>query len=301
MPHSLETVEKIKRKHGLSGDAAPLAFSGDVNEPWSIGDEFILRINRREECDDEAAREALVVPLVRAAGIRTPELIACSYEADIVPRPYTIYRRAPGVLLGNLDIDPSTLAHLYREIGRELALLHQMEVPKELTNAHAPWGFKPTEQIQKAREAEKFTDEEVQDMHAWMNEISRAMGEPNLESLIHKDIHPWNLMVDPNTFELTSILDWGDSMSGDVASDFASMPLIAVPHMLQGYAEAGEKVDDSLIAKALYNGLGLAAWELRCGTPETYRRQWWRMPVGGWQETKQFVSANFPEILHSVP
>jgi hygromycin-B 7''-O-kinase len=295
--HSLQTIEKIKSKHRLSGEAMPLAFMGDVNEAWAIGDEFILRINRREECDDEAAREKIVVPLVRAAGIRTPELIACDYEKDIVPRPYTIYRRAHGVMLGNLDIDPASLPKLYRELGRELAALHRMPIPKELSEPKDWQDWDNSNQIDRALAEAKISANERDDIAHWMESLRKIAGERKFESLVHKDIHPWNLLVDPKTHELNAILDWGDCMIGEVGWEFASMPLVAVPAMMDGYREAGDEITASIIAKSLISGIGLAIWELRVGTPETYRRQWWRLPVGGWEETKQFIRANFSDKI----
>src|SRR5512134_3593098 len=97
--------------------------SGMVNEAWAIGDQYVLRIATSEESDGEAAREAVVVPLVRTAGVRSPRLIAADLSCDLAPRPYTIYERAAGVLLGHLDDDPLLFTSLYRELGREFALL----------------------------------------------------------------------------------------------------------------------------------------------------------------------------------
>ena len=103
-------------------------------------------------------------------------------------------------------------------------------------------------------------------------------------------------MVDQHSFALTAILDWGDVELGDVSSEFASMPLVAMPAMLQGYGDAGEDVTTSLIAKALYAGAGLAAWEVREGDMKNYKRQWWRMPIAGWQGMKSFVITEIPQF-----
>ncbi len=41
--------------------------------------------------------------------------------------------------------------------------------------------------------------------------------------LIHGDIDPRNLLWDPHLFRISGIIDWGDSMIGDPAFDYASM------------------------------------------------------------------------------
>ena len=51
--------------------------------------------------------------------------------------------------------------------------------------------------------------------------------------MIHMDIHPWNVFVDPERDELTAIIDWGDASWGDPALEFASMPMQAMPAMLE--------------------------------------------------------------------
>src|SRR4029079_5652413 len=123
--------------------------------------------------------------------------------------------------------------------------------------------------------------------------------ERSADTLVHKDIHPWNLMVDAKAYELTAILDWGDARMGEGSSEFAAMPLAAVPPMFQGYASAGESVDERMIAKSLYAGLGLSLWEVRDGDMQRYKREWWRMPLGGWAELKQFMLDNYPILVPS--
>jgi len=297
--YSSEIVEQIKRKHRLDGEPTLLPFTGMVNEAWAIGDEYILRINLREECDDEAPREAVVVPLVRAAGLRSPELIVFDDSREIVPRPYTIYRRADGVLLGSLDIDPTPLEHLYREIGRQLSLLHKVAPPSEIQEPQTQWdAWSTRKQIVRAADEGYLPANDVEEIDAFLSVIEHKLEVRKTDSLIHKDIHPWNLMVDPDTYALTAILDWGDTSRGDVASEFASMPLVAVRSMFAGYEEAGEQVTESMIARSLYEGFGLACWEIREGDMQNYRRQWWRMPAGGWREYRAFVQEMFPTILN---
>src|SRR5688572_29493172 len=78
VPYPVELIRDIASRHGIEGDVRLLPDGGMVNEAWRIGEDAILRIVRPEmdqECDTEAAREAAVVPLTRAAGVRTPKLL----------------------------------------------------------------------------------------------------------------------------------------------------------------------------------------------------------------------------------
>src|SRR4029078_7536830 len=123
---------------------------------------------------------------------------------------------------------------------------------------HEWWVWNVGKHVKLAVEAGCITQDEAQEMDSWMKFIEPLIGERSADTLVHKDIHPWNLMVDAKSYELTAILDWGDAMMGDVSSEFAAMPLAAVPPMFQGYAGAGEAVDERMIAKSLYAGLGLS-------------------------------------------
>jgi hygromycin-B 7''-O-kinase len=296
--YSIEIVERIKKKHRLSGDPLLLPSTGMVNEAWGIGSDYVLRINQHEECDDEAPREAVIVPLVIAAGVRSPELLVLDNERDIVPRPFTVYRRAPGVLLGSLDVDPASLSHLYEEIGREIALLHRMDVSASVSPPRPDWeAWEVRKQVGKALDAGCISKEDFEEMESWIDFVEPNLGKKGADTLVHKDIHPWNLMVDPETYNLTAILDWGDARMGDASAEFASMTLVAVPGMFRGYQAAGEVVSDPLIARALYAGLGLASWEIRDVGMQNYKRQWWRMPTDGWQGFKRCLARDFPFLL----
>lgn len=296
MPFSYELIHRIAAKHGLSGEPHLLDSTGMVNEAWQIGDEFIVRIAVQEGCDGEAAREAVVVPLVRAAGVRTPELIACSYEKDIVPAPYTIYEKSKGVLLGLLDIEPDGLTALYRELGHEIAFLHRMELTPELKAALAlAEPSTPRRQLERNLELGKLDPETAGEIEAWLDFIEPKLGEP-IPGVGHKDIHPWNLFVDPETYELVSIIDWGDASYGDVAIEFASMPLPAMPPMIEGYLEAGEELNEGFIPRVLHTGLALSLWENRNPDMVNYKRQWWRFPRGGWPELKAWMRRSYPEL-----
>ena len=69
------------------------------------------------------------MPLVRQAEVLSPELIAIDESKAIVDSPYTIYRKAEGVLLGELSDDPANYAEAYRDLGRQFAIIHAITVP----------------------------------------------------------------------------------------------------------------------------------------------------------------------------
>lgn len=296
MGYSIDDVRRIAARHGITGDIALLPNSGMVNEAWSVGN-CVVRILKDDENSEEALqepkREAAVVPLAREAGIRTPELVAVDFDCDIVPLPYTIYRRAEGALLGHLDIEPESCTHVYRELGREIALLQSVQVPEEVLRLlRKGQALDGVEQVGKALAAGKITREEAAEISGWFARLEEGFGEPEKPCLLHSDIHPWNLFVHRRgsaNLELAAIIDWGDAGYEEPAVEFSSMPICAVQPMLEGFVEAGGCVGEGLIQRSLHAGLGLALWEVRELSEEDFSRRWWRMPAGGWPVMREFL------------
>lgn len=292
MTYSPDLIRSLAHKHGIEGEPTLLPNGGMVNEAWLIGDKHVLRIVRVKGSDEEAAREAAVVPLVVAAGMRAPRLVACDVDGN--PRPYTIYERAPGELLGYVDRDPVEFESAYREIGRQIAVLGGVQVPESSSGQFlkAKRGG-PLKSLQRAVGMGVIPHAQADEIVDWVERTRPLLGRCRRRVLLHQDIHPWNVFVDVPTRSLTAIIDWGDAAFGDPAFEFASMPLVAVPPMLEGYQEAGARLDKGFIPRILWNGLSLALWEIRELDPTLYDRRWWRLGVGGWPEMRDTMQRLF--------
>jgi aminoglycoside phosphotransferase (APT) family kinase protein len=249
------------------------------------------------ECDTEAAREAAVVPFAVECGLTTPRLVAA--DPEFHPRPYTIYERAEGDLLGFLPPDYAHFMEAFRQMGRDLAALHCETVggPVRAT-LRGSESYDFDKWIQRATERGSLDPATIEDVKRTVAHWRRVSGGAR-ECLVHNDLHPWNAMVDRRTGRLTAILDWGDASFADPARDFGMMPLPCVPAMLAGYAEAGGDVDDGFVARSLVVGTTVALFETSTPEMNEFERGWWRMPPGGWQELKALVGSNWPGLLPS--
>jgi hygromycin-B 7''-O-kinase len=287
MPFSVESVRMVARRHGVTEEPELMPSGGMVNEAWALGSALVLRIIRDPEGDGEAARETMVVPLVRQAGLPTPALVEADLSCDLLPRPYTVYERASGLLLGYLQDDPKDFGDLYRTLGEHLARLNALAVPSDLAPLLRRKDLElEASPVPRAVATGLLTSVEADDVTAWLERLVAAGGEASALSLIHADAHPWNLFADPATRRLTAIIDWGDTSWGDPATELSSMPYCAVPDMIEGYRRGGGKTDGPLVARSLLHGLRLGLWELRALDPALFDRRWWRMPPGGWEEAR---------------
>src|SRR5215831_10469378 len=99
--------------------------TGIFNAIYLLGDAWALRVPRMHPIHFAALRkEAVAIPVARAAGVRTPRLVAYDESCDLLPIPYSILERVHGQTLGLLDLDVTDTLEVWRALGRELALLH---------------------------------------------------------------------------------------------------------------------------------------------------------------------------------
>lgn len=297
MPYRPETITELARRHGVRGIPVLMPATGMVNEAWAIGDTHVLRIVLQDgdsACDEEAAREALVVPLARGAGVRTPLLVG---HGDAGPdhRPYTVYERASGELLGLSPLNTEAFDGLLMELGSELAKLHSIEVPEELrATLREPRPDEWEDLLATCVDRELLSTGEGEALRRWQTYLQDVTWLTPKECLCHNDVHAWNLLhVDG---ELSAILDWGDACYGDPAADFVGLPLRSMPTMFKGYEQGGGKVDQGLIARSLTRGTYMMLWELIDLDPHQFGRHWWRMPPGGWKELCVIVRETYPDF-----
>jgi aminoglycoside phosphotransferase (APT) family kinase protein len=288
-------VREIAARHGLRGEPEARPKLGMVNEVWVVGD-AVLRIAPDAEAVKDARIEAEIVPIAVSAGVRTPELLAFEDEGD---HGVTVYRRAPGVTLGATEVDRARMRPLFRELGEEMAKLHRLRLVGERPSLLSkPKLYDTPGQIPKCRDAGTLSAEDADAIERWLERLRPQVRERQ-DTLIHNDLHAWNVLVGPETLRLTAVLDWGDGGYGDPAYDFAGLPLWTLTIMLDGYREAGGEVDDGILPTLLWQGLDVGLWEAReMESEEVYdpsHRPWWRWPPGGLEEIREvFAHAGEP-------
>lgn len=293
MPYEESLIRSIAERHGLSDAPTLLPKGGMVNEAWAIGEGHILRIveeGKDTECDDESPREAVIVPLVVGAGITAPRMIAA--DSEFAPRPYTIYEMARGELIGFSRQGYSHFVPAFRQMGRDAVTLHRLPIDDGVRAVlRDPESYIYDKWIVRSVERGAIDQATADDIQRTVGRWSETGGEPPAECIIHNDLHPWNVMGDPATGELTAILDWGDTSLGDPARDFAMLPLPCVPAMLDGYREAGGTIDAAIVARSLVVGMSAALFEVSTPEMAEFDRRWWRMPPGVWDEAKELGEA----------
>jgi Ser/Thr protein kinase RdoA (MazF antagonist) len=218
-------VEQLLRRHGLSGPATRVPIQGKASEVHATAS-HIIKIAHPHTLD-EVYTEAVAAPAARAAGVRTPALVAWAREPD---RAYSIWERIDGPLLDE-EGDPAG----WREVGRQLARLHTID------RCDDPRGVlvKPDKRDALPHLA-GLPVEQAAFFGRWLERLERAA--PGPRRIAHYDLHENNVLCPPAG---ATLIDWGDAAWADPAHDFGALPVAAVAIVLAGYEEVGSLGPDA--------------------------------------------------------
>lgn len=288
---TLEHLHAIAQRHHLNAHTFTLLPEvGIFHRIYQAGNGYILRIGRiHPKAFAVARREAIIVPLARAAGVQTPELFVLDDSCDIFPAPYTIYERVRGETLGLLDLEPQETPLVWRAVGRDLALLHLgVERAGAAAELEPAWSEDPRSWPDELAEAGYFTGMEARWLLRWLDRLAPAALAPIPDHCLHGDNQTTNIMVTEQTLEYLALIDWGSAGWGDPAYDFAGIPLRAVPDLLGGYREIMPlEQNESAEARILWRHLTLALHNLR-GEPEP-DRSWAERTLTFFTEIMRFL------------
>lgn len=263
VPVSPGTASAIAARHGLGeGHFSRLPDTGIINAVYLLGDHLVLRVPRDHPAHVAQARaEAAAIPAARAAGVRTPQLVAYDEECDLLPVPYLVVERVWGQALSELDLDPGETGEVWRDVGRDLGRLHAR------AEAAGPLGDQwvcpdPRELVVQRAADGWFTTLEARWLGAWLDRLAvTALPAPPVERLVHRDAQATNIIIG-SSGAYTAILDWGCAGLGDPAWDCFGMPLRAVPFLLEGHREVAPlDGDETAEARILWRHL---QWSLAC-------------------------------------
>lgn len=260
-------LRAVSERHGLGAETFSLLPAvGIFNLIYLLGEDFVLRVPRDHPVSaSDARKEAIAVPVAREAGVRTPRMHAFDDSREALPVPYSIYERVRGETLGLLARDPAALPGVWRELGRDLALLHS-GVAEDGPAAGLELDEMPDPRPwpEELAEAGYFTATEARWLAEWLERLAPAALAPVPRRFLHGDSQATNVMVSVGSLEYLAVLDWGSCGWGDPAWDFAGVPLRVVPCMLEGYRSVAPlDGDETAEARILWRHLQLSLYLLR--------------------------------------
>jgi aminoglycoside phosphotransferase (APT) family kinase protein len=222
-----ETATSLVHKRFPAIDARQLRHlgSGWEFDAYLTADGWVFRFPRRRESAQLFAFERTVHDLVAdrlPAGLAIPRVEQLGEPVEPFPYPFAGHRFIPGLAADALDA--RQLPVLTPDIAAALAAIHSVSAETARaagvteSNREDPGDQAWLESNLTVAPRLRGLDDRALD---WLNRISLPLEHmPSPLQLIHQDLGPEHLLVDPATGHLLGVLDWTDATIGDAARDF---------------------------------------------------------------------------------
>ncbi|MET9295306.1 aminoglycoside phosphotransferase family protein [Streptomyces sp. NPDC003077] len=295
-----EALASLAARHGVALEKVRPLPSGEANHVLLLGDELVLRVPRSENFVPDLVKEAAVIPAARRAGVRTPEVVTFDAGCSLLEVPYMVLARAPGVDLARLDPPETHAQEVFHQVGRELAKLHRLptSAPTALPDAvPADEDAEDPRSLVARLLADGYLDAgSARWLRGWFDRLAPLVPPAPPRVLVHGDIAPQNLLVSPDATVLGGIVDWGDALWADSATEFAKVPLLNVPALLDGYRQENEADEEpgSWEARVLWHHLAWALARLKAPSPAPGRRHWTAPPAARLLGLLRFLASSPP-------
>lgn len=188
------------------------------NTIYQLGDQYLVRLPRRQHALAYLLREQEWLPLLAASlPIPTPAPLRFGQAQGEYPWPWSITPWFPGLAAAEALPDAEEAPRL----AHFLQALHRPAPSNAPFNPHRGCTLNDRAALTEAR-LERFLSSGL-----LSNKISKIWAEALLavddqapKYLIHGDLHPKNIIIHEGKF--AAIIDWGDMTAGDPATDLAS-------------------------------------------------------------------------------
>jgi aminoglycoside phosphotransferase (APT) family kinase protein len=267
----MQVVRAIIRWHDLRIHNFSLeSWIGGGSCVYRLGKDYVLKVPHHDPAPIASMQiEAVAAAAGRAAGVRTPRLIAFDDTLDLLPVPYLVYERVHGQPLSQLETPPAMVHQVWRAVGSDLARLHTADHPAPLQHLLPTHGLTPDTDprpwVEELQAGGGLSPTQARWLADILERLAPAALSMRVTCLCHGDVNAANVLVGPSTPRAyTALLDWGGAGWADPALDFSAVSLDAIPFMLAGYREIARLPDDNTAeARILWYYLRLALFSLR--------------------------------------
>lgn len=222
--------------------------SGWDNDVYLVNEALVLRFPRRKLVADALAREARVlrrvVRVFEGARLQVPDVELFGRASDAFPYPFLVYRLLPGIAADQAEV--LDRAELAKALGDAFARLHRSDIPG------VPHGtYDPAEWLERARRVAESCLAAIRDdplrarCRSWLAAPDIPKPYQGPPRIIHGDICPDHLLVDPPTGKPTGLIDFADLERGDPVADFVSLRCWLGPGFVEEILESYDLAPDA--------------------------------------------------------
>lgn len=231
--------------------------SGWEFDVYLTRDGWVFRFPRRAEYSTMFERESQVHTLVApalASLVRVPRVELWGRSTSEFPYVFAAHRFVPGIRADDPEApDSPDLAH---RLGQVLGTLHS--VPgKEASAAGVPLDPEGSaewldETLSAAGDLNGVSSV-VDSALRWLREV-RTLPDPYAgpPRLVHNDLCPDHLLVDPDSGRLIGLIDWTDASLGDPVLDFIVLATWRGASFVRSVLESYTPVDPNFRARLLF-------------------------------------------------
>lgn len=195
--------------------------NGWDNDIFSLGDDLLVRLPRREAAVQFARNEQVWLPrLAPALPLPVPAAVHLGLPAEEYPWPWAVVPKYPGEPAAVTP--PADQSAAARTLAGFLRALHTTAPPNAPSNPFRGIPLRDAahkfavrrDRLAKRLFGEGFDADRLQRMYMEGMDSSPFDG-PRL--WLHGDLHPGNVLV--HSGEVNAVIDWGDVCAGDHAGD----------------------------------------------------------------------------------
>lgn len=202
---------------------ATVAYLGEGydHQMYEVADEWLFRFPKRAEVVPWSRREIAIMEVIAPAiGVPVPLFEKIGRASEAFPYPFVAYRRIPGVSIE--DVDEFDAAEVAPSLGGALTRLHSIApalIPPDPHDDEVDGDFEDHGIDVLASLPPSLR----QDAAAFVHNGIPCPPFAGRARVVHSDLLPEHVLVDPATGRLTGIIDFADLCIGDPAGDFAGL------------------------------------------------------------------------------
>lgn len=224
--------------------------SGLDNEVYLVNDDLVVRGAKQPDPDATRREVTLLASMRLITPVPVPEVLFSDEQAGVIG-----YRRLPGEPLHGLHLASGGLGRFAELMGRLLGAMHAVP-PADLHNVAEvdtyplrSWLEDTASDYADVREHLTAGDRRL--VEEFLARTPPA--EPVVLSFCHNDLGAEHILGDPETGEITGILDWTDAAITDPAHDLALLYRDLGPRVFERVLGAyGRPVDDGFRERAAF-------------------------------------------------
>lgn len=287
-----EVIAAIADRYGVRVEAIREVPGGVANQAFALGDDLFLRIPRAAEFERDLHKEVAVIPVARAAGVRTPAIVDFDATRTLLDAPYMVIEQLHGTDL--IQAEPPD-DQFWQDLGNQVALLHGIpQTPLDGVPTD-DGGGDPRPTVEHLATLGYLDPGTADWLLGWFDRLATRFphNQDQPRVLLHGDLAPQNLLTRHNGLE--ALIDWGDAAWGPPGMEFAKLRLEQVAATLPAYTgQSTSESDGQLEAAALWFHL---SWGLSRipKLPRPNERHWTAPPASRLLGVLRFFAAGPPD------